>query len=127
MMWATLFPRSTWRALGGRWSPSLQGPGRVQRPEAAAAACVHVARSCSILPPRAFLHACFACCRRAGYLAVPRGWSASSLLTFMLCIGPTSSIFDVTTFALLWWVGSGQLPHEAWMVGWLGAGQGGPL
>lgn len=49
----------------------------------------------------------------AGYLAVPRGWSASSLLTFMLCIGPISSIFDIATFALLWWGLGGQLLGES--------------
>ena len=38
----------------------------------------------------------------AGYLAAPRSWSAAGLGTFMVCIGPTSSIFDITTFALLW-------------------------
>eukprot|EP00887_Chlorella_sp_A99_P007863 scaffold20.g7863.t1 len=37
------------------------------------------------------------------YLAAPRPWSAAGIGRFMLCIGPTSSIFDIATFAMLWW------------------------
>ncbi len=56
----------------------------------------------------------------AGYLAVPRGWSASSLLTFMLCIGPISSIFDIATFALLWWgLGASGLGNRRMQRGFL--------
>ncbi|NLJ79801.1 MAG: magnesium-translocating P-type ATPase [Firmicutes bacterium] len=36
------------------------------------------------------------------FLQVPRQWDASSIATFMLWIGPTSSIFDITTFALMY-------------------------
>ncbi|UXN06365.1 magnesium-translocating P-type ATPase [Bartonella sp. HY761] len=38
------------------------------------------------------------------YLAKPRKWSARNIGRFMLYIGPTSSIFDITTFALMWFV-----------------------
>ncbi|KAL4451583.1 hypothetical protein ABPG75_007245 [Micractinium tetrahymenae] len=60
----------------------------------------------------------------ASYLAVPRGWSASSLLTFMLCIGPISSIFDVTTFALLWFVYGANNPERQalFQTGWFTVG-----
>ncbi|MGC5699111.1 magnesium-translocating P-type ATPase [Pseudomonas sp. NFXW11] len=38
------------------------------------------------------------------YLAKPRKWDANNIGRFMLWIGPTSSIFDITTFALMWYV-----------------------
>ncbi|PIB66947.1 MULTISPECIES: magnesium-translocating P-type ATPase [unclassified Pseudomonas] len=38
------------------------------------------------------------------YLAQPRKWDAKNIGRFMLWIGPTSSIFDITTFALMWYV-----------------------
>jgi len=38
------------------------------------------------------------------YLAKPRKWDAKNIGRFMLWIGPTSSIFDITTFALMWYV-----------------------
>lgn len=38
------------------------------------------------------------------FLKVPRKWDASSIASFMLWIGPTSSIFDITTFALMYFV-----------------------
>jgi P-type Mg2+ transporter len=34
----------------------------------------------------------------------PRQWEPRRIATFMLCIGPISSIFDVATFLLLWFV-----------------------
>ena len=37
----------------------------------------------------------------ADYLKKPRQWDASSLSRFMLCIGPASSVFDITTYALM--------------------------
>ncbi len=36
-------------------------------------------------------------------LNLPREWSIKSLGRFMLCFGPTSSVFDITTFSLNWW------------------------
>ena len=38
------------------------------------------------------------------YLTRPRRWDASNLRRFMLFIGPISSVFDVTTFLVLWFV-----------------------
>ena len=38
------------------------------------------------------------------YLAVPRKWDASSIGKFMLWIGPTSSVFDISTYALLYFI-----------------------
>ncbi|MGE8413970.1 MAG: magnesium-translocating P-type ATPase [Pseudomonas sp.] len=38
------------------------------------------------------------------YLAKPRKWDANNIGRFMIWIGPTSSIFDITTFALMWYV-----------------------
>lgn len=38
------------------------------------------------------------------YLKAPRGWRIKHLARFMFFIGPISSIFDYTTFALMWFV-----------------------
>ncbi|UYK97522.1 magnesium-translocating P-type ATPase [Pantoea stewartii] len=38
------------------------------------------------------------------FLRKPRKWDAGNIKRFMLWMGPTSSIFDVTTFALMWYV-----------------------
>jgi Mg2+-importing ATPase len=38
------------------------------------------------------------------WLKVPRKWSASGIASFMVCIGPISSIFDITTFLALWYI-----------------------
>ena len=38
------------------------------------------------------------------FIAVPRKWEASSIGNFMIWIGPTSSIFDWTTYAFLYFV-----------------------
>ncbi|MCL2496845.1 MAG: magnesium-translocating P-type ATPase [Clostridiales bacterium] len=38
------------------------------------------------------------------YLAVPRKWDASSISKFMVWIGPTSSVFDITTYALMFYI-----------------------
>jgi P-type Mg2+ transporter len=38
------------------------------------------------------------------YLAVPRQWRADDIGRFMVFIGPVSSIFDIATFALMWFV-----------------------
>ena len=38
------------------------------------------------------------------YLAVPRKWDASSVGSFMIWIGPTSSIFDWTTYSFLYFI-----------------------
>jgi Mg2+-importing ATPase len=38
------------------------------------------------------------------YLEKPRPWRVPELGRFMLCIGPISSVFDLATFALLWYI-----------------------
>lgn len=38
------------------------------------------------------------------FLAVPRQWDASSIGKFMLWIGPTSSVFDITTYLLMYFL-----------------------
>lgn len=37
-------------------------------------------------------------------LQAPRRWQAQSVRRFMLVLGPVSSIFDILTFAVLWWI-----------------------
>ena len=44
------------------------------------------------------------------YLAVPRRWRADDIGRFMVCIGPISSIFDVLTFLLMWYVFQANTP-----------------
>lgn len=56
------------------------------------------------------------------YLKTPRKWDASDLKKFMLYIGPTSSIFDIATFAVLWYIFGYNTPdqqalfHSGWFV-----------
>jgi Mg2+-importing ATPase len=38
------------------------------------------------------------------YLRIPRKWDASSIGKFMLWIGPTSSVFDITTYLLMYFM-----------------------
>ena len=54
------------------------------------------------------------------YLRVPRKWDAGDIGRFMVRIGPVSSLFDVTTFALLWFVfGANSPAHQAvFQSGW---------
>lgn len=35
------------------------------------------------------------------FLRVPRSWNARSIVTFMLCLGPVSSIFDIITYFIM--------------------------
>ena len=37
-------------------------------------------------------------------VAVPLKWNPGDIGRFMLCFGPVSSVFDLATFALMWWV-----------------------
>jgi P-type Mg2+ transporter len=46
------------------------------------------------------------------FLMRPRKWDARNIGRFMLWIGPTSSIFDVTTFALLWFIFGANAPEH---------------
>ena len=56
----------------------------------------------------------------AEYLRIPRQWDAGDIGRFMVWIGPVSSIFDMTTFALLWYVfGASSADHQAFFQsGW---------
>lgn len=46
------------------------------------------------------------------YLRRPRRWDAAGLIRFMLVFGPLSSVFDLCTFATLWWVFGIQDPAQ---------------
>jgi Mg2+-importing ATPase len=54
------------------------------------------------------------------YLRKPRKWDASDIGRFMVWIGPVSSIFDITTFLLLWHVfGANSVAHQSFFQsGW---------
>jgi len=45
------------------------------------------------------------------FLKKPRKWDARNIGRFMLWIGPTSSIFDITTFAVMWHVFGANKPE----------------
>ncbi len=46
------------------------------------------------------------------YLALPRKWEIADIARFMLFIGPISSIFDYTTFALMWFFFHANNPNH---------------
>ena len=56
------------------------------------------------------------------FLAAPRKWDTKGLRTFMLAIGPLSSIFDIATYAVMWFVFRANSPEQqslfqsAWFV-----------
>ena len=54
------------------------------------------------------------------YLRAPRRWSPAGLVRFMLWFGPLSSVFDLATFGVLWWVfraGDHPAPfHTGWFI-----------
>lgn len=54
------------------------------------------------------------------FLRQPRKWDAGNVARFMLCIGPISSIFDITTFGLMWHVfAANTVEHQAlFQSGW---------
>jgi Mg2+-importing ATPase len=54
------------------------------------------------------------------YLCKPRKWDASDIGRFMVWIGPVSSIFDITTFLLLWhYFGANNAGHQSFFQsGW---------
>jgi Mg2+-importing ATPase len=54
------------------------------------------------------------------YIKQPRKWNAGDIGRFMVWVGPTSSVFDVTTFLLLWfWFGANAPAHQAlFQTGW---------
>jgi Mg2+-importing ATPase len=54
------------------------------------------------------------------YLRKPRKWDAGDIGRFMVWIGPASSVFDMTTFVLLWYVfGANSPAHQSlFQSGW---------
>lgn len=56
------------------------------------------------------------------FLQKPRKWDAQNIGRFMIWIGPTSSIFDITTYALMWFVfgansvAAESLFHSGWFI-----------
>ncbi|CAI0737743.1 Magnesium-transporting ATPase, P-type 1 [Serratia rubidaea] len=54
------------------------------------------------------------------FLRKPRKWDAKNIGRFMIWIGPTSSIFDITTYALMWFVfAANSVEHQAlFQSGW---------
>ena len=54
----------------------------------------------------------------------PLAWQPADIGRFMLCFGPLSSIFDMVTFAVLWWVFSANTPAEqgVFQSGWFVVG-----
>ncbi|MEU5429641.1 magnesium-translocating P-type ATPase [Streptomyces olivoreticuli] len=54
------------------------------------------------------------------YLRKPRTWDAKGIARFMLCIGPISSIFDITMFLVMWNVfGANSEAHQTlFQSGW---------
>ncbi|MFF4223961.1 magnesium-translocating P-type ATPase [Streptomyces abikoensis] len=54
------------------------------------------------------------------YLREPRAWDARGIGRFMLVLGPTSSVFDITTYLLMWHVfGANSEAHQAlFQSGW---------
>ncbi|NLY20182.1 MAG: magnesium-translocating P-type ATPase [Tissierellia bacterium] len=53
----------------------------------------------------------------ADYLKTPRDWDASSVSKFMLWIGPTSSVFDILTYVIMYFIIApmavgGQMYHQ---------------
>jgi len=54
------------------------------------------------------------------YLRKPRKWDAGDIGRFMVWVGPASSVFDITTFLLLWYVFGASTPaHQSlFQSGW---------
>jgi Mg2+-importing ATPase len=54
------------------------------------------------------------------YLRKPRKWDAGDIGRFMVWVGPASSVFDMTTFLLLWYVfGANSPAHQSlFQSGW---------
>jgi P-type Mg2+ transporter len=46
------------------------------------------------------------------YLEKPRQWEAGDIARFMIFVGPISSIFDITTFCLMWFVFAANSPEH---------------
>lgn len=56
------------------------------------------------------------------YLEVPRKWDASSIAKFAIYIGPISSVFDIITYLVMWFVFKANTPalqglfHSGWFI-----------
>ncbi len=46
-----------------------------------------------------------------GFLQKPRKWEPTGIARFMIFVGPTSSIFDMTTFAIMWFIFQANSPE----------------
>jgi len=44
---------------------------------------------------------------------LPRKWSAAGIARFMLCVGPVSSLFDITTYLGMWFIFKANTPEHA--------------
>ena len=44
-------------------------------------------------------------------IKTPQRWQAAELGRFMLCFGPISSLFDIITFCVMWWVFKANVPQ----------------
>ncbi|ALB64950.1 Magnesium transporting ATPase, P-type 1 [Cronobacter condimenti 1330] len=45
------------------------------------------------------------------FLSKPRKWDAKNITRFMIWMGPTSSLFDIVTFAVMWFVFAANSPQ----------------
>ena len=54
------------------------------------------------------------------YVEKPRKWEAGDIARFMIFVGPISSVFDITTFCLMWFVfGANNPEHQSlFQSGW---------
>jgi len=54
------------------------------------------------------------------FLRIPRKWDTTGIARFMVWIGPISSVFDITTFLLLWFVfhANGPAGEPVFQSGW---------
>lgn len=43
-------------------------------------------------------------------IAKPQHWNPADLGRFMVCFGPVSSLFDIVTFGVMWWVFKANVP-----------------
>lgn len=53
------------------------------------------------------------------YLSTPRRWQSAGLVRFMVIFGSLSSVFDLATFAVLWWHFGGSSSPATFQTGWL--------
>ena len=52
------------------------------------------------------------------YLRAPRRWQSTGLIRFMLTFGALSSVFDLATFAALWWLFDAGDAPTTFQTGW---------